>query len=129
MSLEDEFEMEREKLIDGEIGVEIPDDIEMRNLDLVIDLALKSYSIQAEDMAFIPPKDRMKAYEIAERYLNQAKDAMAKKEKLRLDREKLEKGTKAVSKPSGEEEKGYEGDNGGVSRKELMERARLAKVK
>lgn len=127
--LEDEFEMEKNKLIDGDIGVTIPEEDDDKNLKLIISLALKAYAGMMEDLAFMEPKNRMKGYEVAERYLNQAKDARAKLEKLEMDRDKMNKGHKKPQEPSGEGNGEEEGDSGGVSRKELAERMRLEKVK
>jgi len=128
MSLDDTFNMDREKLIDGDIGdIEIPDDPEMRNLDLIIDFALKAYQEQMEVISFLEPKNRLKAYEVAERYLNQAKDARVKKEKLAIDLERTRRtSSKSPQEATGEEKEDTEG---GVSRKELAERMRVRKIK
>ena len=123
MSLDDTFDIEKEKIIDGELGVDIPDDPDEQNLELIIKLALKAYGDLMETASFMEPKDRLKLYEMAERYLNQAKDARAKMEKLRLDREKMEKTSSKSPQNAPQEENKEEEDHGkGVSRKELTER-------
>ena len=128
MSLDDTFDIEKEKIIDGELGVDIPDDPDEQNLELIIKLALKAYGDLMETASFMEPKDRLKLYEMAERYLNQAKDARAKMEKLRLDREKMEKTSSKSPQNAPQEENKEEEDHGkGVSRKELTERLRKVK--
>ena len=128
MSLDDTFDIEKEKIIDGEIGVEIPDDPDEQNLELIIKLALKAYSEILEVCSFVEPKDRLKMYDMAERYLNQAKDARAKMEKLRIDREKMEKTATKNAPKSPTEDAGEEKEKSeGVSRRELTERLRQVK--
>lgn len=124
MSLDDTFNMEKERLIDGELCPDIPEDPEDQNLDLVIQLALRAYGSLMETASFMEPKDRVKLYEVAERYLNQAKDARFKKEKLQADALKAQ--GKKVSKSEGETE-GEEQKKEGVSRKELNEKLKQVK--
>lgn len=120
--LDDTFDVHRERLIDGEDNpVRIPEK-ELRDLDLIIDLALRTYEEQINDIQFIEPKNRIKYLEIAERFLNQAKDAMAKRDKLLLDREKFEKGGKTASKAPEKAEEDEDTPSEGVSRQELQRR-------
>lgn len=95
-------EHEEKRVMNDEYAVKIPESPELRNLDLIIDLALKSYKEQMEDLCVVDARSKAKYLEIAERYLNQAKDAMAKKEKLMLDAQKLKLAPVAASE--GQEE-------------------------
>lgn len=125
--IDDILNSHTEKLIEGDYGVEIPEDPEEKNLQLIIDLALKSYKEQMEDISMLDIKYRNSAYKIAREYLETAKDARAKMEKLRIDRER---GYKAARKsPQGDyrEEEGSPTANEGISRKELQERLRAVK--
>ena len=122
MSIEDELNMTREKLIDGDLDVDIPDDIDEKNLELIVTLALKSYQEQMSTISFLEIKHRMKAYEVAERYLGQAKDARYKLDYLRLQRERSLKNKPGAVKNDAQ----GDGSNNatpseGKSRKELME--------
>lgn len=127
--LDSEFDIaEFSDEFEGEI--EIPDETEERNLDLVIEFALRQYKMNADDIGLMEPRVRLKTLEINRDLLNTVKDAFYKKEMLKLNREKLEKmGTKKPTKaPSGAgQEDSGESPGGGVTRKELAERA--AKLK
>ena len=79
---------------DEELSVEIPEDAEAKNLDLIIKLALNAYKDQIENIHLIEPKNRIKYYEIAERFLGQAKDARYKRDTLLLKQGKM------LSKPA-----------------------------
>lgn len=63
--------------------VHIPDDPELASLNDIIRLALMAYKEQMEDIHMIEPKNRVKYLEVAERYLNQAKDSIAKRDNLK----------------------------------------------
>lgn len=63
--------------------VHIPDDPELASLNDIIRLALMAYKEQMEDIHMIEPKNRVKYLEVAERFLNQAKDAIAKRDNLK----------------------------------------------
>lgn len=111
-------------------AVEIPDEAEDRNLDLVIELALKQYKMNADDMSMMESRVRIKTLEINRDLLNTVKDARYKKESLQLQREKLEKmGTKSKPASQTPNESGEEESSGGVSRRELAEKMRLQAVK
>ncbi len=126
--LDEHFNVHREKLIDGEENpIVIPEEKELRDLDLIIDFALRAYQDQMNDVQFIEPKNRIKYLEVAERFLNQAKDAMAKRDKLILDRERLEKGTKSTQRAPEKDDKEEEEPSGGVSRSELQKRLQRVK--
>jgi len=105
---------------DDDSGIEIPDD---PTLDTIIDMSLKAYKEQMDDMSFVDPKNRARFYEIAERFLNQAKDAIHKKEQIKTQREKL----KGAKKPNGKTSSGDEGNGEEVSRKELYEHIKRVK--
>jgi len=66
--------------------VEIP---ENPDLDTVITLALTAYKQNMEILGFVEPKNRIKYIEVCERMLGQAKDAMYKKESLKLQEKKM----------------------------------------
>lgn len=126
--LNDKFDIAEENLVDYDGGIEIPEDKEERDLDLIIDFALKAYRDLFEIIQFVEPSNRLKYYEMGERYLNQAKDARAKKEKLEIDREKVKKAPSRKTQNAAEEEqKGEKGDDEGISRKELQERLRAVR--
>jgi hypothetical protein len=57
---------------------------EARDLDAIRDLSLNAYKDQMDSIALIEPKNRLKFLEIAQAYLNTAKDAIYKKELLIL---------------------------------------------
>lgn len=119
MAIEDELDMEREKLIDGDLEVDIPDNIDEKNLELIVTLALKSYKEQLDAIGYLELKNRMKAYEVAERYLGQAKDARYKLDRLKIEREKGQ-GKSVPKAPEKTEEAEVVG---GKTRKELMAEA------
>jgi hypothetical protein len=84
--LDKAFDVPDDRLIDDSIeSIVIPED---PNLDTIISLCLKAYKDQMEDIIMIEPKNRARYLEVAEKFLNQAKDAIAKKEQLALMREK-----------------------------------------
>ena len=112
--LEEEFDMVDEIKIDENDEIVIP---EVKNLDLIIDLALKAYKDQMDVISLIEPKSRIKYLEIAERFLNQSKDAIYKKEQLIIQEAKAKGKTKAPEK----EEPQTEGEKKTYSRAELLE--------
>lgn len=124
--LDNEFDITDSMAMDDDYEpVKIPEDAEERNLDLIIDLALRTYKEQMDDMVHIEPKNRLKYLEIAERFLNQAKDAMYKKDYLRMQRERKNSATRAPQTPQGGDQGAQNGDGTVVDRKALMERMRL----
>lgn len=128
MSLEETFGMETEEYVsDDDITVQIPDDPDKQNFELMIKLALKAYEDLMNTASETPPKDRLKIYEMAERYLNQAKDARAKMEKANLDREKAAKSLKKPSESDTEATQEENPQEQGVSRRELSQKLREVK--
>lgn len=129
MSLDDTFGMETEEYVsDDDITVQIPDDPDKQNFELMIRLALKAYEDLMNTASETPPKDRLKIYEMAERYLNQAKDARAKMEKAKLDREKAAKtAPRNTSESDGESTQEENPHEQGVSRRELSQKLREVK--
>lgn len=129
--LDDKFDITEETLLDEASGIEIPEDKEERNLDLIIDLALKAYAELGQIVEFVEPSHRIKYYQQMEGFLAQAKDARYKKDRLRLDRDKVESKGKPTSKSSqnaaGKEGEEEQSTGEGVSRKELQERLRAVK--
>lgn len=93
--LDKEFNIESEYVDEDFSPINIPDD---PTLDTIIELSLSAYKEQMEVIGLVEPKNRVKYLEVAERFLNQAKDAMAKKENLTIQRDKL---YKANTKPKG----------------------------
>lgn len=125
--LDDTFNIAESKFLEEEF--EVPEDPEERDLDLIIELALKMYKDILDVIELVEPKNRIKYMEMGERYLNQAKDARFKKERLQLDRQKMKKGSTAKSpaQPAEGDSKEEEGQSEGISRKELQERMRVVK--
>jgi len=70
---------------DDEILTEviIPNDPELASLNDIIRLSLAAYKEQMDDISLIEPKNRVKYLEVAERFLNQAKDAIVKRDSLK----------------------------------------------
>lgn len=91
---------------DSEAELLIPDD---PTLDTIIEFALKAYKQQADDLHLIEPKNRVRYLEVSERFLGQAKDAIYKKDYLKLRREFLAKGAKL---PTDGQLKSAVGDSG-----------------
>lgn len=114
MSLDDTF------LLDG--GEDLPiSDIpavkldQINTLDTVARLALEAYKSQMEDIAMLDVENRAKHMEVANRYLDSAKDAMYKKEQILLQYKKI-----TPPKP----EEAPEETKGSITRDELYERRR-----
>lgn len=78
-----------------EVVIEIPDDPE---LDHIIEFSLKEYKGIRDILDLIEPKSRIRYYEMMERFLANAKDAMYKKEMVKIHNEKL-KVSKGKGKP------------------------------
>lgn len=116
--LDETFNISNENGLDDDLDlVEIPDD---PNLDTIIKLSLEAYKSQMNDILHIEPKNRARYLEVAEKFLNQAKDAMSKKEQIKLAREKQQpRGGAKTSTPVAEAPAG-----GNVSREELQARLR-----
>jgi hypothetical protein len=110
-------------IVDGymeDLGtVEIPDN---PDLDTIINLSLSAYKEQMEVISLVEPKNRTKYLEIAERFLNQAKDAMAKKEQLKINYQKMA----LVQKDKTKKLESHDVDGEVVDRKSLYE---LKKIK
>lgn len=75
------------------------------DLKEIAKLALEAYKEQMLDICNFEPKYRARSLEVANQFLNLAKDALAKDENARLQREKLKK-----SKEGEEGETGEDGD-------------------
>lgn len=103
---------------------EIPDD---PTLDTIIKLSLKAYKEQMQDIVMVEPKNRARYLEVAEKFLNQAKDALSKKEQIALAREKL-KTPSTSNKKSDSAAQPSAPAGGGKTRKELMEERQALKV-
>ncbi len=105
--------------------VVIPESVEEQNLALITQLALRAYKEQMEDIVHIEPRNRSKHLEVAERFLGQAKDAIDKREKLALQREKQAAANPRAATPTAEQPVA----GAPVSRKELAERMQLVRSK
>ena len=120
--LNDSFNMNPENLEEEEAKVFDEITEEMKSLDHIIEEALKTYNSIMDDIEHIEPKNRARHFDIAERFLNQSKDSIYKKEQLEIKQEELKlkknKGSgKANDKnPSNKEQDG----SGGKTREELM---------
>lgn len=121
--LDSEFDLENSNLIneDNE-DIIIP---EIKNLDVIIDFALQNYKELLDDCKLMEPKSQLKAKELARDFLREAKDAMDKKEKLLIARERIQKSKGKVSPSEGEGEGNKPA--GGVSRAELASRLKAVK--
>ena len=117
--LDKAFDVPDDRLIDdSNTDIEIPED---PTLDTIISLSLKAYKEQMEDIIMIEPKNRARYLEVAERFLDQAKDAMAKKEQLRLQREKQTQAKQPAASPAGAVQQNV---GTPVTRQELLERVK-----
>lgn len=103
--------------------VDIPDD---PTLDTIIELGLKAYKEQMEDIMHIEPKNRAKYLEVAEKFLSTVKDAMHKKEMIRLQREKAS--GKKVEAKQPEEKKIEKSNEPAITREEKMRQRANLKV-
>lgn len=102
---------------------DIPDEKEQRDLDLIIDFALRAYKQQMDDLTLIEPKSRIKYLEIAERFLGQAKDARYKRDYLILKRDEMNKKKQLDASKKGAGAAESEGGTGAsIGRDELLER-------
>lgn len=120
--LDEEFGFEEAERLES---IEIPESAEERDLDLVIKFALDTYKMQMDDIDLIEPKNRLKYLELARDFLAQAKDAMAKRDKLKLDREKMMRsGTKTAQPASSQDGEDSDDASQGISRAALTERLR-----
>lgn len=92
----------------------IPEHIE---LDAVARLALEAYKEQMEQIQMIEPKYRSRALEVAQRYLETAKDSIARQEDLKLKLEKLE-----IDKNKKNDDPNQKGNSssGGLSRDSVL---------
>ena len=122
--LESAFDIDSGILEEDFTSIEIPDD---PTLDTIIQLALAAYKDNAEVIAMVEPKQRIKYLEAGERYLNQAKDAIHKKEMIKLQKEKLEQMKKAKQSPQKTSTSDSTGEGEGLSRKEMFERLAVVK--
>lgn len=121
--LDDTFDISAADLLDDDLDeVVIPDD---PNLDTIIKLSLQAYKSQMNDILHIEPKNRARYLEVAEKFLNQAKDAMAKKEQIKLSREKQQPRQPAGAPTA--TNTGQPGEGVTVTREQLSERLRAVK--
>ena len=96
--LDDRFGISDEMLMDDDYnGLIIPDD---PNLDTIIDFALKAYKQQMDDIVHIEPKNRARYLEVSEKFLDQDKDAIDKKERIALQKKRLEGKKEPAVSPS-----------------------------
>lgn len=109
-------EDDKESLFSADVNV--PKNPELASLDDIIRLALSAYEQQMKDVSFIEPKHRTKYYEVCERFLNQAKDAMVKREQLKQKASQ----TKEKNKENPKDE------SNGVKTNELFEKAKQLKA-
>lgn len=110
--LENAFSMNDPDLREEFACMELP---EVKNLDLIIELALASYKSQMDNMHFVEHKNQRIHLELALKFLTEAKDAIYKKEQLVIQSNK--KGT-GKENPAPNKEEG-EKNSGGTSRANL----------
>ena len=119
--LDDAFDVDTSNMLSDDSIIEIPDD---PNLDTIITFALRAYKEQMEDIVLIEPKNRIRYLEIAERFLEEAKDAMYKKEQIRIAREKLLNSKKVD--PSDVQKTNT---NNNISKKDLLKKLKEEAIK
>ena len=121
--MDDEFEIPNDSIDEEMIEIEIPDD---PTLDTIIELSLKAYKDQMEDIIHVEVKNRSRYLEVAEKFLAQAKDAMYKKEQIRLKREQYIKGKGSQSNPINPTDSGDSTDSqsSSVNRNDLNDKVR-----
>jgi len=90
--------------------LDIPENPE---LDDITRLALEAYRDQMKDIMCMEPKYRSRALEVAQTYLNLAKESLTKNEELTQKREKLDKDL-------GKDKEGEEDEEESFSRKSLL---------
>jgi hypothetical protein len=100
-------------------SIEIPDDPQ---LDHIIQFSLKEYKGIKEIIDLIEPKNRIKYFEMMERFLANAKDAMYKKDMIKVAQEKLKK----MGQPKGSSQPPKE--DAGVDRNSLYEKRKQLKA-
>ena len=100
-------------------SIEIPDDPQ---LDHIIQFSLKEYKGIKEIIDLIEPKNRIKYFEMMERFLANAKDAMYKKDMIKVAQEKLKK----MGQPRGNSHEPKE--EAGVDRNSLYEKRKQLKA-
>lgn len=125
-----EFEVEGTSFDDDwEEEVVIPESREEQNLELVVELALRQYKMNCDDMSLMDPKSRIRVSEINVQLLNTAKDAKYKLDRIRIEREKLERAGKknAPVKAEPEEQEEDAAQPSSFSRAELLEQLRVVK--
>jgi len=111
---------EAEGFSENEFKVDIPEDA---TLDDITRLSLEAYKNQVENLQFIEPKFRNRYLEVAQTYLNLAKDAIKQKDELKQKDEKLDfDKEKFEGKDTGKDEKPK------VSRSQLYEIVGKAKA-
>lgn len=124
--LDDEFDMPVDPDDDllGFVEVHIPLD---PKLDTIVSLAMQAYKQQMDDVVHIEPKNRLKFYEVAERFLSNAKDAMYKIEQIQLQRDKM---MNAIQKKGSTKEVAVGTSDTGetVDRKSLHEKVKAMRV-
>ena len=93
--LDEEFGIiDKEHIDDFNPEVTIP---ENPDLDTIIDFAMSNYKEITDMMIHVEPKNRIRLYELGERYLNQAKDAIYKKDQLVIQNKKIASSNKKSS--------------------------------
>lgn len=116
------LDVSSEDSLDDEIELITAPSAEDASLDTIIEFALKAYTEQMNDMVHIEPKNRIRFLEVAEKFLDQAKDAIAKKEQLNLAREKHLDMLRSKKSPSS----GTAGGDTGTSEEKGRSRTELA---
>lgn len=130
--LDDEFDIESSVFNEenDEYTIKIPEEKEERDLDMVIEFAVKQYKMNYEDQHLMSPTGKLKVMEINERLLNTIKDATYKKEYIKVlkERLRLSEKSKRGSGSKVESSSTEEGKSEGISRNELAEKVRKLKA-
>jgi len=119
------FGMEEAGVVTGDFLATPAIPTEERNLDKIIELSLAAYEEQMTDIAHMEAKHRAAYLAVAEKFLQTAKDAMYKKEQIKLQREKMLLSSKNQQKKSPEQAASDTGndeqdDEPVLSREELL---------
>ena len=113
--LNDALNMNPEQLDEEFIQeTDIPEEAQLVD---IIKMSLKVYKEIIDDIQFVEVKHKPRHLDVAEKYLNQAKDAIYKREQLLLNREKFESSKKDKDNKSNQEDS-IEGKT--FDRKELL---------
>jgi hypothetical protein len=85
--------------LENRLEIELPDDAGLKD---IAKLALDAYKNQLQEIHRIEPKYRARAFEVAQMYLDVAKDALGKEADVKLKKEKMDIDAGKNDKPDSE---------------------------